>query len=510
MTEAAEASTLTVEAGSSDEGLPRLFGVLRRARTRWRIGTLLQGAVWSLLAGLAALCALRGASLVDASVGASPVAVGLGILAAGLALTGLVALMRAPSDAVLARAADRAFGLKECLSTAIEVAFGSHPGTPDAVQRDPVRGALLAQTERHAGAIDPRSLIAVGLPRAAWAVPVLIAAAVLFQIVPPDALGSVGPPGSSSGVEVPHGALTEQQRADAASNLQRIAERIDKDADERSDPYLRTIARTLDRLSSKIQQATQDRQILAAELEQLLQHAERAYGRGNAEGGERTSRPPDPADMLKTVLDALAGNRQTETAVMPSPDREAPAPRPNSESQDRTPPSPSQRKAPASRTLTEALIAARKLPGADIPWLFLDENGEETDPRAQIERLLAEEERRARGTPQPAGAAADAGKGEGDRAGDGSRPLGRGDFAALPGNPAGDDMRLPDQAATEGRRIHIEVTPETTRSEVAPPSQAAGDWRRLDEQPVERPALESGDREVVGRYFKRQTEGGPR
>ena len=82
-------------------------------------------------------------------------------------------------------------------------------------------------------------------------------------------------------------------------------------------------------------------------------------------------------------------------------------------------------------------------------------------------------------------------------------------FAALPDGPGGGDLHLPEQPANEGRRIRIEVTPDTARSEVAPPSEAAGDWRHLDEQPVERPPLEPGDREVVGRYFKRQAGSGP-
>ncbi len=504
MTEPATDSAHIGVANVTGEGLPCLRGLLSKVRRRWRIGILLQGTVWSLVAALAALCTLRGVTLVEgASVGGSPIAISLGMFASGLALTGLVAVLRAPGDAAFARSAEQAFGLRECLSTALEVVSDAQPGEPDLV-----RSALRAQAERHASALDPRRLIAVALPRAAWAVPVLVGAAVLLQTVQPDARGSVSLPGSSANADRSRGNLTEQQRADAASNLQRIAERIGKDADERSDPYLRTIARTLDRLSSKIQQATEDRQILAAELERLLQHTQRAYGRGNAEeGGERAGRPPDPADMLKTVLDALAGNRQTETAAAPAPDREAPAAKANPDTPGRTPPILPPRSAPASRTLAEALIAARNLPGADIPWLFLDENGEETDPRAQIERLMAEEERRARGAPQPAGAAADAGKGEGDRAGDGTRPLGHGDLAALPDTAGGGDMRLPDQTTNEGRRIHIEVTPETARSEVAPPSQAAGDWRRLDEQPVDRPPLEPGDREVVGRYFKRQGGG---
>jgi hypothetical protein len=505
MTEAATSPAHIADADVNGSGLPCVRAFLGRARTRWRISALLLGTIWSLLAGLAVLCALRVVALVDgAHLEAGPVTFGLGVFIGGLALTVLLVLVRAPSEAAFARSADRAFGLKECLSTALEVVGDSRSGSPDIV-----RSALRAQAERHAEAIDPRRLIVVAMPRAAWAIPVLVGIASFLQIVTPDAAGSVTSPAMHAEADRSGGALSEEQRADAAANLQRIAERIGNDADERSDPYLRTISRTLDRLGSRVREAAEDRQVLAAELERLLAHAQRAYGRGSTEGdADRAARAPDPADMLKSVLDAIAGNRPTETAAKP-PDREAPGPKANTDPQDHAPPASAQRKTPAPRTLAEALIAARKLPGADIPWLFLDENGEETDPRAQIERLMAEEERRARGTPQPAGAAADAGEGEGDRAGDGSRPLGKGAFAALPDAPGGGDMRLPDQPTNEGRRIHIEVTPETARSDVAPPSETAGGWRRLEEQPVDRAPLEPGDRDVVGRYFKRQAGGNP-
>ena len=55
----------------------------------------------------------------------------------------------------------------------------------------------------------------------------------------------------------------------------------------------------------------------------------------------------------------------------------------------------------------------------------------------------------------------------------------------------------------------FELAPEAVLSSVAPPvAGSTGEWRRIQEQSVERPALAPGDRELVGRYFKRGSGGG--
>ena len=121
---------------------------------------------------------------------------------------------------------------------------------------------------------------------------------------------------------------------------------------------------------------------------------------------------------------------------------------------------------------------------------------------------MADEKRRARAAAQPAGAAANAGQGEGDRAGDGVQPLGRGNPAKSTDLAATEQMLLPDPERRDGGRIRIEIPPDATLSDVATPtSDASGGWRRIQEQPVERPALAAEGRRIVGRYFKRSTEG---
>jgi hypothetical protein len=494
--------------------LPAVKAALLRAQSRWRLGMLLHGTVWSLLLGLAVFCALEAAKLLgdgEASSGwllalfANPLLDQLAkstIAFAGTLAVAIVAtVLRAPDLAALARAADRKFALKERLSTALEVAAA----LPSGAAQDPVRAALLADAEQRAGIIDMRTLVSLRLPRVARALPALLLAAVLLQVVPPDAF-SRGEPGISTAREpFDGGPLSRQQAADTAANLRRIAEILDQDAMQRSDPYLRTIARTLERLSTEVVRATIERPRLANELSQLLAHAQQAYTQGDGPT-DRTTPRRNPSELLRSALEEVTGKRQAGAAPARDTDPAAPA------VVDRNPPGrpsqPQERRAGNARTPAEQMAAtARRQLGADIPWVFVDEDGVEVDPRSQIERLMAEEERRARGGGQSAGAAANAGRGDGDQAGDGVQPLGRGG-AKTTDLAATEQMLLPEPTGREGGRIRIEIPPNAALSDVAAPTgDAGGGWRRMPEQSVGRDALEAEGRRIVGRYFKRSSEG---
>ena len=100
-----------------------------------------------------------------------------------LAVVCLTAFLRTPDLPWFARAADRRFGLRERLSTALEVAAARSPN----VAHGPIHRALLADAEKNAGSIDTRTLVSLRLPRATWGVPALLAAALLLQALPPDA-----------------------------------------------------------------------------------------------------------------------------------------------------------------------------------------------------------------------------------------------------------------------------------------------------------------------------------
>jgi len=351
-----------------------------------------------------------------------------------------------------------------------------------------------------------RALVSLRLPRAAWGVPAMLVAALLLQTVPPDMFGRATPGASATRNASDNGALSSDQAADTAANLRRIAEILDQDGAQRSDPYLRTVARALERLSAEVGRAAIDRPRLARELGQLLAHAQQAYAQSDRPA-DQTAPPRHPTDLLRSALDEITGGRQAGAAPARDPDA------PKTTAADRNPPGrpsqPQERRAGGTPTPAEQIAAAvRRLAGADIPWLLVDEDGAEVDARSQLERLMAEEERRARSATQSAGAAANAGRGEGDRAGDGVQPLGRG-AGAKPTDPAATEpMLLPDPQSREGGRIRIEIPPNAVLSDVAAAtSVASGGWRRLQEQSVERPTLEAEGRRIVGRYFKRSAGG---
>jgi hypothetical protein len=498
--------------GNPGTRLPTLRACLNAVRMRTRIRSVLRCAVFSLVVALALLCGLEIAGLyVDMAAPAASLALlsehplsylafSAVAFACAFALATLLAFLRTPDPAVLARIADRVLGLQERLSTALEVDQSVPPDTA----LGPVPSALLADAERHAAIIDPRQIVGLHLPRAVWAVPGLVAAAVLIQLVPPDALAVSRR--SIAGAERDQAGFTGQQGAEAAANLRRIAELLGKDAQERSDPYLRTIGQTLQRLSAEAERPSVDRHALAGALEQLLAHARRAYG--PATGAAREQAPRDVVQQLQAALDDITGNRQARTATPREADGREGAGNVATVERDQTgrPAQPSERKIVSVATPPQTPVPGRQ-PTLDDLLKDLDDY-DPVDPRVEKERAFADQQRRARAASQSAGAAKDAGQGDGDRAGDGTRPLGNGAAAAATELAPGVEMLLPDQRTANGGRIRIELPPETVQSGVAPPTAGAGgEWQRAREQAIARPMPGSEDRKVIGRYFLRRAEG---
>src|SRR5215831_2532076 len=495
--------------------LPTLRACLKAVRVRTRIKSMLRGTVFSLVAALALLCGLQIAALyfeMAAPAGSlallsahplSHLAFSAVAFACVFALATLLAFVRTPDAAVLARKADRALALQERLSTALEV----DKSLPPDAALGPVPSALLADAERHAATIDPRQIVRLDLPRAIWAVPMLIVAAVLLQLLPPDALSLAVSRGPVLGVDRDGPGFTNQQGAEAAANLRRIAELLDKDAEERSDPYLRTIARTLDRLSSEAERQGVDRRVVASALNRLLGYARQAYGRTS--NADRGATPRDVVQQLQAALDDIAGSRQAGAAA--SHEFGSSAGLGNiaaaEQGQAGRPAQPSERKTGGGRTPSEAATPNARPASWDDLLKNLDDY-DPVDPRIEKERAFAEQQRRARAASQSAGAAQDAGQGDGDRAGDGTRPLGNGGATTSTELVPGAEMLLPDQAANNGRRIRIELAPDVVLSGVAPPTAGSGtEWQRVQEQAIERWAPDAESRKVVGRYFVRSAEG---
>jgi hypothetical protein len=497
--------------GNLGTRLPTLRACLKAVRVRTRIESMLRGAVFSLVAALALLCGFEISGLYSdmATSGGllaplsehrlSYLAFSAAAFACAFALATLLAFLRTPDAAVLARKADRVLALQERLSTALEV---DNRLPPDAAL-GPVPSALLADAEQHAAMIDPHQIVGLHLPRAVWAVPGLIAAAILIQLVPPDALTVSR--GSIAGAERGQAGFAAQQGAEAAANLRRIAELLGKDAQERSDPYLRTIGQTLQRLSADAERPGVDRRALSGALEQLLAHARQAYG--SAADAAREQVPRDVVQQLQTALDDIIGNRQARAPAPPEAGGRdgvgnvATAER----GQTGRPGQPSERKTATVGTPPPTAVQGPQ-PTLDDLLKDLDDY-DPVDPRVEKERAFADQQRRARAASQSVGAAQDAGQGDGDRAGDGTRLLGNGAAAAAELAP-GVEMLLPDQAAANGGRIRIELPPEVALTAVAPPTAGAGGaWHRAREEAIVHAMPGPEDRKVIGRYFLRPPEG---
>lgn len=475
---------------------------------------MLNGAVWSILAGLMTLCGLELAvALFDEALsigGLVAVALAAGVTVLTNAAGGILAVALAPDDAALARLGDRQFLLQERLSTALETENAQAFETASATALDPVRRALLADAERCAQGIDARQWFKLGPPRFAWAIPVLTGVATLLSLLQPGALGRTAATAETS--QLRNAAqLTSRQGSDTAADLRRIADVLAKDAERTSDPYLGTIARSFERLSAEVQRGAADRRTIAVELDRLLSHTRRAYAQDGGMAGRTnsTSGNLSPADLIQSALNSIVGDETRDAQPRDGDGANADvAPRPASEPRhaglDSTQPSQRKTVSPAKPDLT---TSSGLPPGwANILDNLDDYDRLEADPRAQVERVIAQQQRRMRGAAQSAGAAQDAGEGEGDQAGNGSRPLGNGAGAA--GNfPTAGDMLLPDQPG-DGGRIRIEIPPDAVHAEVALPSGSlGGEWRHLQEEAIDRPVPTAEARKALGRYFRRPDGG---
>lgn len=466
-----------------------LRACLRRVRRRWYGAFMTHGAVIAALAALAVLCGLQFAALAFAVRPVSvPLAVTLAVAVVTAAGAGVLAIILAPDDGALARLGDRRFVLQERLSSALE----ADATVISATSPDPVRRALFADAERCAGRIDTRQWLVLRLPRIAFAVPALAGLALVLALLEPA-------PGPTAAADDrgPDAAPAARPEPDTAAELRTIAESIARDAEKTSNPRLRTIAQSLDRLGARMSTGAVDRRAGATALAGLLRDAQQAYAQGQTADADRS-----PTDRIQSALadmtDAAAGEAKSAARDIAdaSPASGAAA------AEGDAPPGPGQEQRRASRPPPEGTRPPPP-PGAGV----LDDVDEyergEADPRAQVERAIAEQQRRLRGAAQSAGAAQDAGEGEGDRAGNGSRPLGNGTGTAK-SLAAGADMLLPEQQA-DGGRIRIEIPPDAVHTEVVspPPGGAGGEWRRIPEGPVERPAPTAEARRALGRYFAR-------
>ncbi|MCW5715723.1 MAG: hypothetical protein KIT43_14520 [Bauldia sp.] len=206
---------------------------------------------------------------------------------------GLAALARSPGEGRLAQRADRAFGLRERLSTALEVAGSGAKG--------PIETALLRDATTASASVDIRRLERLRLPSPVWLLAVFLAVGLVLQLAPVTQT----PPraaGQRSGVAVANAPsapapLTAAERTAIVAEIQRAAEAIRTEAALAADPTLEGVGRTLEGIGNELAAgADVDRDELMAELGALLDYAAPATS---------AALPPDAPIATATATAAL-------------------------------------------------------------------------------------------------------------------------------------------------------------------------------------------------------------
>lgn len=506
---------------AADRSIPSLSSVraaLRVARTRALRAGFTAGAVYGLGAAALVFAALRlVAGLTDgpsgwlASIGPDSIAlIGRQVIAsilAGIAVTiglGILRWAALPDVLGLARRAERRYGLDERLSTALEVHDSDHRSAPMSL-------ALLADAE-HRGAFDPAGVIPFRLSPVAWAVPALLAAALVLGLLPELVPGDGRPPAIVVAVPAPE--LSEAERAAAAADLRRIADLMAGEAERLDDPYVGAVARQLQQLGEQVSSGSTPRSDLAASLERLSSYAREALA-------DRPGTPSALPALLDAARERIAPAPGEDTAIAaaePGATRDAgasgDAPQPG-DAPAAGPRGPGAPMDPADieRQLAELEAAAEQranAPAAEPPPPGQASGNyfeAPSDPRIELERRLAEDMRQAMNQGERVGGAQDADVG-GDLAGQGVRPLGNDEQGLIARGEPGEELLLPGMER-EGRQIRIDLAPETVTADVDSAAAGPGAWRKGPSSAAARTRVAISDRAVLQRYFARDAGENP-
>lgn len=492
-----------------------LIDRLQRGRSRYRLNLLLGAALRSLAVALAVFTVAElFRYLLPGQARALELdgQVSYWLAAAGLSVSLLIGLflawLRTPSLEQVAQLADARFALLQRMTTAYE----THRRGP----LTPVEKALIRDAAARTGEVDPASMVPLSFPRPLWPVVVALGAFLLVQVLPERAAVTAGADGRTTNTVID--STSDERPVDAATagQVRRIAELVGRDAEVRRDPYLEAVARSFDDLGRRLEAGEFSRSELEQEVGRLLQHLDRALGtdessslaellaseglgRSGASGEQEANAAREPGDEFQPrgAGDPETGEPNEGTSSADGGDNEMPP-----ELEELL----NRLEASLDTSDSGGQAPSRQAQGPDE-----DQSGgfyTDVDPElmARLEERqdrLAMQRAENRAGGQPVGAAQESNEGAGDLAGEGTQPL---DGETQPGlDPAADQfepVELPGGRLADGRRIRIEMQPETELSAMNDvPDADPTDWRRSREGRASGTLLGMMDRGVVSRYF---------
>ena len=412
------------------------------------------------------------------SIAPLPLLLAVGSITAALA--GLLAWSRRRTTQQEAFFIDRSGGFNEAYGTAVEMA-----GRPMSAWA-PVPAELMRSVRERAATISAARLIKIFTPGFVSALLVAVSLAIAGWWISGQPL----PPEPERTVET----AAQSEPADVES-VSRIAEMVAEDAQERDDPLLDAIARTL---SDTAQRAGAEgmSEELQQQLNDLLDQAAAAYGEdtprwlGDSEG-MRLSELEDalaameaaPAATPTTPLDPVAVRGDEIEGTAPGPDMYESRPELAEQYADR-----------ASDEVSAGAEVTISEPPTDL--------GGSADP-GEGPQLMQPQELQSIGS-IPVGAALESGRGLSNAAGLGEENLQADDAFAQLGATPGEDMVVRAEPQAEGSRIRIEIIPQAAEGQAGGLANAIGGQTGAGStEPVARDFIPSNARDIAARYFER-------
>jgi hypothetical protein len=453
----------THDASLASAKLDPLTGRLDRARRRYRWLLILRAILWGLAAAgaayaLALLLPMRW----------SPVTTLLAVAAFTAALAPVYGWLRTPDRLAMARRADRTFTLAERASTAIEVAMRPLPEG----REGRVHAALIDDAARHTERIDPVALSRVPLSRSLWLLLAVAATALALRAALPaiqDWRAPVAPEVSAP--------FEPAARETLLADVQRAAELMLLEAEERNDPYLQAVSDAFMDLGERLESGAVDAAEAERELDRLLSHAAEAIGLEASAVIADVPLPPEAFDGGDApATGAPVGDGSGSSAEV----------------------------APDLGELLDALEGAeeerqaRQAAQADAGDLGYAAEIQR-DSEARLERLAA-----AGQDGQIVGAADESQQGPGPLGGQGSQPLEGEAELPLFDAATSEDVLLPGFEPDAQERVETERTPDTQLTEVASDAGAvAAPLAPAREAELRHDRLSPEHVEVARRYFDR-------
>ena len=447
--------------------LRRRLGAIR---VRLAVRRLIEGVSGSLLlaAGLY-LILLLGSYFIPKLMVLHLISIATVVFAGGSVITVSIQVLSPPSRLEAARRADRLLGLEERLSTAVEFESASGERIVELAQR--------LDAERHAEAVQVSQVVPLRLSGVGWAALALLVSSLAVQLLPPPTLPEVT--GSFGRAEL-------ERALDRVEHLQTV---VAREAERREDPYLGAVAEALEMFRRDLASGGLDRQESRRQLTQIIEHMMRA---SDLEG--------NPAALAEQLLASSPPELPADAAAGDAPTRGGDGAQPQLEGD-----------LPPFAGLDPRLDAANRLleggPENDRASLTEGRRGGYTD-RELIE-ALQEQALRASQAAREAdgaiiGAAADSNPGASRLAGQGSQELIGDPTTAAESDPdafAFEDLTLPSEIASEGRRIELELPPDIELVEVSGSLPTLGPWRTLPEAALTTEFFPMSYREELSRYF---------